>query len=108
MRGTQLAAPDLLIAETLNAFWKIARRGNSVPDRRDVFEALDRIRVVPSRPLAGRAAELAERFDHPVYDCLYLALAEAEADVLLTADKRLLSKVTNRALRKRIWLLDAR
>ncbi|WP_255518572.1 hypothetical protein [Synechococcus sp. CBW1006] len=27
--------------------------------------------------------------DHPVYDCLYLALARREAAVLLTADQRL-------------------
>ena len=108
MRGTQLAAPDLLVPETLNAFWKIARRGTATPDRRDILEALDRIRIVPSRPLAGRATELAARFDHPVYDCLYLALAEAESDVLLTGDKRLVSKVTDRTLRRYVRLLDVR
>lgn len=102
MRGTELASPDLLVPETLNAFWKIARAGYAVPHRFDILTALDQIRIVPSRPLAARAADLAERFDHPVYDCIYLALAEADADILLTADQRFIAKITDRTLRRRI------
>lgn len=108
LRSGEPAAPDLLIAETLNAFWKLGRAGPGAPPPTDVLAVLDAIRLVPSRELAAKAAEFAERFDHPVYDCLYLALAEAEADVLLTADKRLLTKVTDRALRRRIQLITGR
>jgi predicted nucleic acid-binding protein len=32
---------------------------------------------------------LACHLDHPVYDCLYLALARREAAILLTDDQRL-------------------
>jgi predicted nucleic acid-binding protein len=47
----------------------------------------------PSRPLLGRALKLARRLRHPVYDCLYVALAQAEGATLITADQRLLARV---------------
>ena len=102
LRGGDVAAPDLIVPEVLNAFWKLARRGIPVPDRATVLGLLDKIRVVPSLPYAARAAEIADEFDHPVYDCLYLALAEAQGDVLLTADARLSRKLGKTRLRKRI------
>jgi len=43
--------------------------------------------------LARRAAAIAGQLDHPVYDCLYLALAEAEQTKLVTADLQSLGKV---------------
>lgn len=43
----------------------------------------------PSSELVQRAAALALRLDHLVYDCVYLACAEAEAAPLATADDRL-------------------
>ena len=79
--------------------------GFPTPHREDVLLVLDGIRIVPSRPLAARAAEMAEHLDHPVYDCLYLALAEVETDVLLTADSRLARKIKDRDLRKRVRLI---
>jgi predicted nucleic acid-binding protein len=104
LRGQELAAPDLLIPETLNAFWKLRRAGHEVPHRSDVVRLLDRIRVVPSRALAARAAELAEELDHPVYDCMYLALAEAETDLLITADSAMERKVRKSPYRHRVRL----
>jgi predicted nucleic acid-binding protein len=47
----------------------------------------------PTAPLAARALELAFALDHPVYDCFYLALAEAEQVGLVTADGRLESRL---------------
>ena len=47
----------------------------------------------PTAPLASRAIELALELDHPVYDCFYLALAEAEKTELVTADLRLEGRV---------------
>lgn len=101
----EVSAPDLLVAETLNAFWKLARAGQTVPERSTILRVLDQIRLVPSRPHAGRAAQLAEQLDHSVYDCLYLALAEAEADVLITADARLERKARAGGLSKRVRLM---
>jgi predicted nucleic acid-binding protein len=104
--GQELAAPDLLIPETLNAFWKLRRAGRSVPALSILLSTLDHIRIVPSRAHAARAAELADRLDHPVYDCLYLALAEAEADVVITADAAFERKARNRGFSKRVRLVS--
>jgi predicted nucleic acid-binding protein len=46
----------------------------------------------PSVPLLPRAMELARRIGHPVYDCVYLALAEREQATLVTADLQLVRK----------------
>lgn len=105
MRGEELAAPDLLVPEALNVFWKLRRAGHRVPERSFVLALLDEIRIVPSRSYAPRASELAEQLDHPVDDCLYLALAEAEASVLLTADGAFARKLRARGFRKRVRLL---
>lgn len=53
-------------------------------DARDLVDQID-----PDRHLQVEALALACHLDHPVYDCLYLALARREAAVLLTADQRL-------------------
>ena len=53
-----------------------------------LFDAL-----VSATVLAPRAVAIAGQLDHPVYDCLYLALAEAEQADLVTADTRLVGKV---------------
>lgn len=47
--------------------------------------------IVPSSELAQRAFGLAVQFHHPVYDCLYLALAERESITLVTDDAKLVS-----------------
>lgn len=87
-----LVAPELLLAEALNALWKKQRLGQ-IDDAARV-EAVDLIgpplvTLVPIPPLAVRASALARELDHPVYDCLYLALAEREAVPLVTDDRRL-------------------
>ncbi len=46
--------------------------------------------IEPDRHLQAEALALACHLDHPVYDCLYLALARCEAALLLTADQPLL------------------
>ncbi len=47
-------------------------------------------RFVPIEELASRAAEIMIELTHPIYDCLYLALAERERAPLITVDKRLI------------------
>jgi predicted nucleic acid-binding protein len=87
-----LAAPELIYAEAANALWAIARRGQI--SAADVREALDLLADVPltvpssMRQLMAAAARLANDLDHPVYDCLYLALALQEQRPVITADRR--------------------
>lgn len=101
----ELAAPDLIISETLNAFWKLARTGANVPARSLVLEALDELEILPSRSFAARASQIASILDHSVYDCLYLAVAEARDDVLVTSDRRFVEKIGRRSLRRYVRML---
>jgi predicted nucleic acid-binding protein len=87
-----LLAPELILAETANAFWKSVRAGYMTPSEMQsavvqlpaCFEELATL-----RDLAGEAANMAIALNHPVYDCFYLALARRERAALVTADKRL-------------------
>jgi predicted nucleic acid-binding protein len=87
--GQHLVAPDLIYAELANILWQSERRGLiSYPDLAQYdFVALF-ARTVPSADLYGPAMALAIALNHPAYDCFYLALAIAEDDVLVTADRR--------------------
>jgi predicted nucleic acid-binding protein len=87
-----LIAPELLLAEARNAFWKYVRAGligaetartvlSKLPDRFDI--------LWPLLPLTDDALEIATSLNHPVYDCFYLALALRQGAPLITADKRL-------------------
>jgi predicted nucleic acid-binding protein len=49
--------------------------------------------LVSATGLAPRAVAIAGQLDHAVYDCFYLALAEAEQADLVTADMRLVGRV---------------
>ncbi len=92
----ELHAPDLLLAEFVNVFWKKHRR-QEIPD---VSQHLDEIRRLPHditlHPLSsliGRAGQISLEFDHPVYDCLYLACAEETGSPFVTADQKVANKV---------------
>jgi predicted nucleic acid-binding protein len=87
-----LFAPELLSLECANARWRKARLGELTLD--DARAALERIvsgfiELRPSTGLAGPALDLAAELNHPVYDCTYIALAEAEGAAFLSADRRL-------------------
>lgn len=92
----RLVAPELILAEVANGLWRRVVAGES--DLRQVgatAASLPRFfsRLFGLTPLTGRAVEIASALNHPVYDCFYLALAEAEGGVVVTADRRLLSHV---------------
>jgi len=94
--GAVLIAPDLLVAEVCNAAWRSARIGRlSQAQVAEIASTLPLFFdvIVSSTDLAPRAVAIARQLDHPVYDCLYLALAEAEQTGLVTADLQLLGKV---------------
>jgi predicted nucleic acid-binding protein len=91
--NSDLVAPDLIIAELLNARWKIARSGGNAPGVSSILGFVGRVRILPSLAYASVAAELSERLDHPIYDCLYVALARQESAKLLTSDARLVRKL---------------
>ena len=93
--GEVLLVPSLFFSEVASAMWKKARRGElaiemimpQLPKLGLITETIDDAGYVT------RALELGRELDHPVYDCLYLAAAEALADVVITADKRLVHRL---------------
>ncbi len=92
-------APDFLLVEFANTVWKKARRGEIADPRTyldEIPELGNAIDLRTDRELAERAAGLAVAIDHPVYDCLYLACAEATGSTLITADRKFMDKVAER------------
>jgi transposase/predicted nucleic acid-binding protein len=58
-------APELMLSELANTLWKLQRA--------------DRLNDLDPQELLAEALALACHLNHPVYDCLYLALARREA-----------------------------
>jgi len=84
-----------------NALWANWRKGAISAD-----EALAAMRAIRARPpvelrplddLIEPALAIALSLPHPIYDCFYLALAQAERCQLVTADQRLIGVVENTA-----------
>lgn len=85
-------APELMLTEVANALWRLQRAGQLELEglHQRLSKASDLVdHIEPDRHLQVEALALACHLDHPVYDCLYLALARREAAMLLTADQRL-------------------
>jgi predicted nucleic acid-binding protein len=97
LEAHRLAAPDLLIVECANILWKKVRRAEMSPEAAlltaRVLERME-VELVPMRALIGLSLELAIEFDHPAYDCAYLALAAMQACAFVTADERLVKKAS--------------
>ena len=94
-------APDLLLVEVANALWKkTAAEEISAREAEAAFDLVKRsgLDLRPAAPLLPRAMDLARRLSHPVYDCVYLALAEREEAAFVTADQRLLRRLSTRRL----------
>ena len=92
----KLLAPDLLMAECANIFWKKVQRKELSQD-----EALFAARLLASadvellstRPLCEPATCMSIELGHPAYDCLYLALAVEKDCPFVTADETFLRKL---------------
>lgn len=106
-RADHVLAPDLLLPEAANALWKkLMRREITAREAGQALALLMRagLDLRPSSPLLRQALSLARLLGHPVYDCIYLALAQAERATLITADQRLLSLVAR--TRTRVAVAD--
>lgn len=94
LREADLVAPALFRIEAGNVLRTLAaRQAISATEARDLFGFLQTAPVVivdHDDDLEQRALEIALDIGHPVYDCVYLALAERLGRTLVTADRRFL------------------
>jgi len=97
-----LRAPDLLIAEVANVFWKRVQRRELTPAEVETIlqmlleDHVDvTLRLLPSRILVRQAWRIAHSERQSVYDSLYLAGAVQAKCKLVTADDRLIRSIRN-------------
>lgn len=91
-----LIAPELVVSEVCNSAWKSFRRGQLTAVQCEIIAtsiAPAFAHLIGHASLAQRAMAIATDLSHPVYGCLYLALAERERTVVVTADGRLVGRV---------------
>jgi predicted nucleic acid-binding protein len=91
LAAESLISPSIILAECANALWAKALRREITAA--EVLERLALLRaapvlLVPLEELVEDATRLAVTLGHPVYDCLYLALAVRENTRLVTADQQ--------------------
>jgi len=104
-----LVAPSLMLAELANTLWKKTRRGEI---RADLAEAgLREIRrfvplIVELPDLIPPALALAQELGHPVYDCVYLALARRRGAPFVTLDRVLTARLAGTRYASDTVLLD--
>jgi predicted nucleic acid-binding protein len=93
----ELVAPRLLLEEVANALITGIRRRRWTGVEADAAFARMQslpVKLVDTPADLERAYELARRFDeHPLYDMLYVAVAERRQTTLVTADDRLRSRL---------------
>lgn len=110
LAGLEVAAPTLIHAEVGNAIWKKRRRGElgNDPELATLPEQLAAIiTTIDETPMMARALAIAAALDHPIYDCVYLAVAEAMDQPLVTADRRFIARLEGSALAARVSGLPA-
>jgi predicted nucleic acid-binding protein len=95
----RLEAPDLLPVECANILWKKVRLGDLT--RQGAAARLDVLLRAPlmltaSRELLDSALRLSFELNHPVYDCVYVALALLRKIPLITADQKLAVAIRQR------------
>lgn len=97
LKGAKLKAPDLLLAECANILWKKVERKELLTDEAMMAARLIQqvdMEIFTTRGLLEQATRLAIELNHPAYDCIYLSLALDNGWQFITADTRLLRKLT--------------
>lgn len=111
LEADDLVAPSLWQLEVANALWRrVVRRelsGREADER--LTELLTApVATIPLEEVLPAAFRLAGELNHPVYDCLYLALALREDAYVVTADRRFVAAASSvPAFSERVRLLGA-
>jgi predicted nucleic acid-binding protein len=104
-----LRAPDLIEIEIASALTKAVRRREM--SNEEALVSYDRARkLMPdteaSQPLLNRAFDLALELAHPTPDCIFLALAERNNEMLVTSDARMVQKLSQTRFGRLVQLVD--
>ena len=104
----QLHVPRVLAAELANALWSKVRSGLLTSS--EALGLLERALALDlewanDAELAADALRIAISLNHPVYDCVYLALAYRIDGVLVTADARFVNTLAATEHAERVALL---
>jgi predicted nucleic acid-binding protein len=108
LREQELIAPALWLAEAANALWRHAQTGEITGNEAvELFTELLQapVATLPIEPHLEPALKLATEIRHPVYDCIYLALALHHQTYVVTADRRLASVANTPQLAGSVRLL---
>jgi predicted nucleic acid-binding protein len=108
LRGEDLLVPNLWLAEAANAVWRRARLGDITAEEAvGYFSELANAPVmsVTMEPHLERALALAMEIGHPIYDCVYLALALHHETYVVTADRRFAAAASLAGFADRVRLL---
>ncbi len=106
--GHDLHVPRLLGAELGNALWSKVRSGILATDEAPVLlESVLGMTLnwANDEVLAADALRFAGDLNHPIYDCIYLALAHHVDGILVTADDRFAGKVVGTEHAGRVVML---
>jgi predicted nucleic acid-binding protein len=91
-------APDIILAEALNAIWVNFAVKKKIDERQmdEAFSILmtifDSIEIIPTKTLAPLAMDISKKQRLGFYDSLYAAASLTNNAPLLTFDKEILSK----------------
>lgn len=109
-RGTHLHSPAFMVLELGNVLAKKIRRNELTPeDGETILRELKRLPLQhhADARLFAAAYQLALDTRRSLYDCLYLALAEAIDGLMVTADHKFFASLTNGPYGRRVmWVED--
>jgi predicted nucleic acid-binding protein len=110
LQSEQLISPEFWLLEAANVLWRRHRRGEFTAEQANVRlrELVNApVAPLPIEPYVGAALQLATAINHPVYDCLYLAVAVQSATYVVTADRRFAAAAQQPELDGRVRLLGS-
>lgn len=98
-----LIVPDLAFGEIGNALSTRIRKGEITVEKAQNLVSVLNLSVFdvrPAQPLISRALAVAAALNHPIYDCIDLALAEHLGIPFVTADNRFLTAIQRNPVRE--------
>ncbi|MWB78502.1 PIN domain-containing protein [Pseudooceanicola sp. 216_PA32_1] len=110
LQGADMVAPALFRIEASNVLRTLVSKQVLANERAiDLFLFLQTAPVTiidADELLERRALDLALALEHPIYDCVYLALAERMDRQLITADRRFIKALSGTEHASRALALD--